>query len=898
MKLYFTLFVLTLILLGCGGGGSSTPIDNPSLTYQEPLETNSTSLKQENEVKIPPPISESNVTNDEKEDATNTLPLASESNSTSDEKGSGALPSPKEFLDLVPLAYAPTGGGDIELPASFDLSSQMPQVGDQGSQNSCVGWAVGYYLKSFHEHNEHQLPYGINADYTHRYSPAFIYNIAKIDSCQSGATLFDALKLLKTTGTPPWEDMPYHQNDCTTTPSKVAIEKAMCGKISNFKRFDTQSVYFLSNLKYFLSRSYPIVVAIELYDDFIYPQKHNNEYFFKELNAQESPTSLSHALLVVGYDESRNAFKIINSWGVHWGNEGYLWIDYEVFGKILIEAFVVEDEIGECEVGGSEVEEVVNPIDDNETLFPAMIKDAFVTRWDTTQSGFTDSNQIKIGVIPFNIGRNYYSVDWGDGTVDSGLSDDAIHTYAQEGVYRVQITGIFSALYFDTDGNYDNNKLLLIEQWGNQEWVTMYKFCLGCKNVNISAKDAPNLSHVGEMSYMFRGATSFNSDISHWDISRVELAYMMFAGATAFNQPIGEWNTSNIDNAYGMFEGAISFNQDLSHWDLQKARDLSYMFQGASSFNQDIGNWNVGNVINMSSMFTGASSFNQDLSRWNVSKVTNMSDMFVNANLSMKNYSKLLEQWSQLDLQQGVSFGVGTTKYLEAYAPFRESIIQSFNWTIKDGGELFGEVIAHNELEYYTVQSPYTHRVWLDRNLGATRVCQSIDDALCFGDYYQWGRGSDGHEKKDSLVTNQQATALEGLDNKFIATTQELEIFNDDWANTIDTNGTLRSINWNKTDGSLLCPVGFRVPSESEIVNETLNQGVQDAQNAFDSFLKIPLAGRRSRGLVFLENTQGCLWTNTHSTSYSTYVHLSYSSFYSYGGNRIEGCSVRCIKEE
>jgi len=52
--------------------------------------------------------------------------------------------------------------------------------------------------------------------------------------------------------------------------------------------------------------------------------------------------------LVVGYDESRNAFKVINSWGVNWGNEGYLWIDYEVFKKIVIEAFVVEDTKGGC----------------------------------------------------------------------------------------------------------------------------------------------------------------------------------------------------------------------------------------------------------------------------------------------------------------------------------------------------------------------------------------------------------------------------------------------------------------------------------------------------------------------------------------------------------------------
>jgi len=772
------------------------------------------------------------------------------------------------------------------------------------------------------------------------------------------------------------------------------------------------------------------VVAIGLYDDFIYPQKHNNEYFFKELNAKESQASLSHALLVVGYDESRNAFKVINSWGVNWGNEGYLWIDYEVFKKIVIEAFVVEDEVEECEVGGNKVEEVidyvtqsqrfirdnitqivtdkntslmwqdsedvttlrkvwedaisycqnlelggyddwylpsldelksvetapatydnifqhtngggiwtstqsknyssgdgawfaeaifgywdafksaeffvrctrnidhketVNPIDDNETLFPAMLKHAFVTRWDTTQPGATNSNQIKIGVAMFYIGRNYYSVDWGDGIKEDGFRDDAIHTYAQEGIYRVQITGTFSGLYFENDGEYDNNKLLTIEQWGDQQWISMYKFCMGCKNVNITAKDAPDLSHVYEMSRMFEGATSFNSDISHWDVSKVGMIDSMFRGATAFNQPIGKWNTSGVHYAMSAFGGATSFNQDLSHWDLQNATDLSLMFVSATSFNQDISNWNVNQVINMHNMFTEAKSFNQDLSNWDVSNVTDMSNMFLNSSLSTTNYNKLLEKWAQLDLQNNVSFGVGATKYTQAYTPFRESIIQSFNWTISDGGELLGEAITHNGLEYLTVQSSYTNRVWLDRNLGATKACQSINEALCFGDYYQWGRSSDGHEKEESLATGKLASTLEDLNSKFVVTTIEGL---DDWVHS-DDNGTQRGINWNKTDGSSLCPVGFKVPSEIEILNETLHRGIQNAQDAFDGFLKIPLAGIRYDATVSSKNTFGCLWTRTYlSDSSSIQMFLGYSTFESSYAYRTQGCSVRCIKEE
>ena len=36
-------------------------------------------------------------------------------------------------------------------------------------------------------------------------------------------------------------------------------------------------------------------------------------------------------MVLVGYDDSQNAFKLINSWGTEWGEEGYAWVDYDYF---------------------------------------------------------------------------------------------------------------------------------------------------------------------------------------------------------------------------------------------------------------------------------------------------------------------------------------------------------------------------------------------------------------------------------------------------------------------------------------------------------------------------------------------------------------------------------------
>lgn len=43
--------------------------------------------------------------------------------------------------------------------------------------------------------------------------------------------------------------------------------------------------------------------------------------------------------------------------------------------------------------------------------------------------------------------------------------------------------------------------------------------------------------------------------------------------------------------------------------------------------------------------------------------------------------------------------------------------------------------------------------VWMDRNLGATQAATSSTDTAAYGDYYQWGRDSDGHQFATSGTT-------------------------------------------------------------------------------------------------------------------------------------------------
>ena len=62
-------------------------------------------------------------------------------------------------------------------------------------------------------------------------------------------------------------------------------------------------------------------------------------------------------------------------------------------------------------------------------------------------------------------------------------------------------------------------------------------------------------------------------------------------------------------------------------------------------------------------------------------------------------------------------------------------------------------ILYHHGIKYKKITSPHTGRLWLDQNIGASQVCTSFVDSLCYGDYFQWGRNADGHENQNSGTT-------------------------------------------------------------------------------------------------------------------------------------------------
>jgi len=337
----------------------------------------------------------------------------------------------------------------------------------------------------------------------------------------------------------------------------------------------------------------------------------------------------------------------------------------------------------------------------------------FISTWKTDNNGSSADNQI---MIKTKGGGYNYTIKWGDGESDTGVTGDITHTYAAAGTYSIEISGAFPRIYFsyliDDQGD-DAQKLLSVDQWGDIPWHSMQFAFAGCANMVINATDRPNLSSVSSMVGMFLGAKKFNQNIENWDVSHVTDMSYLFAGATQYNQSINNWDTSHVTNMYGMFyfaeaynqpinfidvgnvtdmrmmfTKASAFNQGINAWDTSHVINMDMMFTYATEFNHDIGGWNTSQVISMFGMFAGAVHFDQDIGDWNIQNVKEMDAMFKEAGLSTDNYNKLLIGWSGQFVQDDVKFHGGKSTYRgsEAIAA-RETLISNYHWDITDGGE-------------------------------------------------------------------------------------------------------------------------------------------------------------------------------------------------------------------
>ena len=294
----------------------------------------------------------------------------------------------------------------------------------------------------------------------------------------------------------------------------------------------------------------------------------------------------------------------------------------------------------------------------------AVTEPKFVIQVKTDESGTSADNQFTLPWI------GTYDVIWGDGTSDSGVTDTQTHTYATAGTYDVSVTATTGRIRFNNGG--DKSKLLDIKNWGICKWSSMSTAFNGCDNlIELSAIDTPDLSSVTDMRSMFNGAKNLNKipNVNSWGVGNVTSISFTF-GATKFNQDIGNWDTSSVTNMSGVF------------W-------------GNDQFNYNIGNWNTSNVTTVYKMFDN-NKINHSLAGWDISNITDFGGFMTNnTNFSTENYNATLISWALQSPQSNIVIGFRSKYSYEASAA-RQILIDTYGWTIIDGGQVaIPEFVIH-----------------------------------------------------------------------------------------------------------------------------------------------------------------------------------------------------------
>ena len=272
-------------------------------------------------------------------------------------------------------------------------------------------------------------------------------------------------------------------------------------------------------------------------------------------------------------------------------------------------------------------------------LFSLMLsaQNEFITTWRTTVAD-------KSITIP-TTGTGYnYSVDWGDGSVESGFNGDASHTYSTAGDYQVKISGEFPRIFFNN--NADSDKIQSVDQWGTIAWTSFVNAFNDCKQLKILAIDAPDLSNVTDLGSAFKACRAIgNPDLSNWDVSGITNMNSLFFFSN-FNGDVTTWDVGSVTNFAAMF-AQTPFNQDISGWNIGErvsgnSITMSQMFALAKSFSYNIGGWDMSKVINALQMLRSTDSFDYDLGGWDISNMVEMTDFLNSASLSSINYDNTL----------------------------------------------------------------------------------------------------------------------------------------------------------------------------------------------------------------------------------------------------------------
>jgi C1A family cysteine protease len=233
----------------------------------------------------------------------------------------GWIPQPADENDLQFSIAKPLKG----LPASVDLRGPfMPPIWDQRQLGSCTAHGIGRLF----EYAQRQA--GI-ADFSP--SRLFLYYNERVlegtISEDSGAQIRDGIKTLNHFNYGICEEAlwPYDISKFTETPPQAAYDAAKKNTIRYFASLDGLTI---DHLKQCLFHGFPFTFGFNVYQNF-------EDYTGGVLQLPTRGRCLGgHCAATVGYDDSKEAFLVANSWGPEFGEDGYFWMSYDYMMSDLV----------------------------------------------------------------------------------------------------------------------------------------------------------------------------------------------------------------------------------------------------------------------------------------------------------------------------------------------------------------------------------------------------------------------------------------------------------------------------------------------------------------------------------------------------------------------------------
>jgi C1A family cysteine protease len=141
-------------------------------------------------------------------------------------------------------------------------------------------------------------------------------------SQDAGAQIRDGIKSLAQWGDCKEGNWSYMPGNVFTKPTNVAYAEALNHKISTYMRLES-----LDDVKHCLSEGYPVSFGFTVFESFEGPTVAN-------IGIVPIPTANEeclggHAVLAVGYDDTKQCLIVRNSWGEIWGDHGYFYLPYQ-----------------------------------------------------------------------------------------------------------------------------------------------------------------------------------------------------------------------------------------------------------------------------------------------------------------------------------------------------------------------------------------------------------------------------------------------------------------------------------------------------------------------------------------------------------------------------------------